>query len=44
MIFKAKKLILQDAFGDFNDSLFDGLVSVQPFCFGDSEFMYDEYR
>lgn len=34
----------QDAFGDFNDSLFDGLVSVQPFCFGDSEFMYDEYR
>jgi hypothetical protein len=34
----------QDEFGDFNDALLDGLVSVQPFCFGDSEFMYDEYR
>eukprot|EP00088_Acartia_fossae_P051032 TRINITY_DN5729_c0_g1_i2.p1 TRINITY_DN5729_c0_g1~~TRINITY_DN5729_c0_g1_i2.p1 ORF type:complete len:388 (-),score=112.96 TRINITY_DN5729_c0_g1_i2:795-1883(-) len=34
----------QDEFGDFNDSLFDGLVSIQPFCFGDTEFMYDEYR
>lgn len=34
----------QGDLGDFNDALYDGLVSVQPFCFGDSEFMYDEYR
>jgi len=34
----------QSDLGDFNDALYDGLVSVQPFCFGDSEFMYDEYR
>jgi len=33
-----------DVSGDFNDSLLDGLVSIQPFCFGDTDFMYDEYR
>jgi len=33
-----------DVTGDFNDSLLDGLVSIQPFCFGDTQFMYDEYR
>jgi len=32
-----------DELGDFDDSLLDGLVSLQPFNTG-LEFMYDEYR
>ena len=32
-----------DALSDFDDSLLDGLVSLQPFNSG-TEFMYDEYR
>ncbi|XP_023319556.1 probable RNA polymerase II nuclear localization protein SLC7A6OS [Eurytemora carolleeae] len=32
-----------DALADFDDSLLDGLVSLQPFNSG-TEFMYDEYR
>ena len=32
-----------DGLSDFDDSLLDGLVSLQPFNTG-LEFMYDEYR
>ena len=29
--------------GDFDDSLLDGLFSIQPFNGGDCELMYEEY-